>query len=79
MQKSGKIEDFNRDLSIAWLKLLFFFGGWIAQSVEQQTENLRVGSSILPLTTILYFYNLKHFNKIQKQPAHHVLLLTTSQ
>ena len=51
----AKIEDFNQDLSIAWLKLLFFFGGWIAQSVEQQTENLRVGSSILPLTTIAYF------------------------
>ena len=55
MQKSGKIEDFNRDLSIAWIKLLFFFGGWIAQSVEQESENLRVGSSILPLTTIAYF------------------------
>ncbi len=31
-----------------------FLGGWIAQSVEQQTENLRVGSSILPLTTISF-------------------------
>ena len=51
----AKIENFNQDLSIAWLKLLLFFGGWIAQSVEQQTENLRVGSSILPLTTIAYF------------------------
>ena len=65
MQKSGKIEDFNRDLSIAWLKLLFFFGGWIAQSVEQQTENLRVGSSILPLTTIAYFLQS---NTIQQNP-----------
>ncbi len=51
VQKSSENQDFNRDLSIAWIKLLFFFGGWIAQSVEQQTENLRVGSSILPLTT----------------------------
>lgn len=27
--------------------------GSVAQSVEQQTENLRVGSSILPRATIL--------------------------
>ena len=34
--------------------IIFLFRGWIAQSVEQQTENLRVGSSILPLTTTFY-------------------------
>ncbi len=37
-------------------------GGWIAQSVEQQTENLRVGSSILPLTTINLSLNINHFS-----------------
>ena len=37
-------------------KMHFLLGGWIAQSVEQQTENLRVGSSILPLTTIFTIF-----------------------
>ena len=33
--------------------LYFFMVGQIAQSVEQRTENPRVGSSILSLTTII--------------------------
>ena len=33
--------------------------GRIAQSVEQRIENPRVGSSILPLTTILSVKSLK--------------------
>ena len=44
--------------------MIFLFRGWIAQSVEQQTENLRVGSSILPLTTISFLKISKIFSKI---------------
>jgi hypothetical protein len=37
--------------------LAFRLGGQVAQSVEQKTENLRVGSSILPLPTISIIRN----------------------
>ena len=41
--------------------------GWIAQSVEQETENLRVGGSIpSPATTLLKSPNLKHSQKPHK-------------
>ncbi len=38
--------------------------GQIAQSVEQWTENPRVGSSILPLATTLFTYILAGFNNV---------------
>jgi hypothetical protein len=34
-----------------WVAIEIPHGGQVAQSVEQKTENLRVGSSILPLPT----------------------------
>ena len=39
--------------------------GQIAQSVEQWTENPRVGSSILPLATTLFTYVLAAFNNVE--------------
>ncbi len=40
------------------VKQTAFLSGQIAQSVEQRTENPRVGSSILPLTTTFIEINL---------------------
>lgn len=39
--------------------------GSVAQSVEQQTENLRVGGSIPPQTTIFRLYNQLFLNLAQ--------------
>ncbi len=45
--------------------ILLFFGGEIAQLVEQGTENPRVGGSIPPLTTI-YLLKDKDFFAITR-------------